>query len=552
MKHLFLLPLLLIICITTNAANDITLQTKAKHITVYPNTAEISRSTNFNFEKGIQNIVFDSLTPYLLSNSIQAQGYGDFVILDVKFSMRQPNPLDQTQKPLPLQIQKEIKFLQDSIRLKTYTQQEFNNQLEVLQLEKNILLNNQLVRGNGGDTIPELKQTMDFFRIKLNDINTQIIEVNRKEFPVNSEIQRMNTRLSELNSYNQRHNPTINRQAVPQITIQILGNKAGSGKMDLSYLVNNASWYASYDIRATDKEEIQLIYKANIQQNTGISWKNVEMTLSTLNPNQQYTKPVLPIWYTNYSQISTIETTNVCSQSRNQRRSKTDAPMTEDAEEYAIANNAWNYTQAVSSMLNVEYQINLNYNIPSDGQYHTLPMQNKKLGANFKYYAAPKLDNKAYLIAKITDWQTMDLLQGQTNIYFNGRFTGQTNIYPQSVKDSMELTLGRTNGIRINRKKISEKEEPQLVGSWATKTVHYQIIIKNNQARNIKLTLEDLIPHSTDENIEIKLIKDGNATFNKDNSHLLWDLSIASSQSKTIDYTFTVKYDKKKPLNLQF
>ena len=536
---------------TSLLANEETvIQTQANHITVYTNTAEISRNAEFSLIKGRQTIVFDSLSPSLLSNSIQAQGFGDFIILDVQFRMKQPDPLNPSANQLPPRIQKEIILLQDSIRIIGYTTQDYLNQLEVLNTEKSLLLNNQLIKGNGGDTIPELKQTLEFFRNKLNNINSEILRLTREIYPYNQEIARMNNRLNSLKSYNKTHNLTPVKQAVPQILVEIIAENNSNGKIELSYLVNNAGWYASYDIRASDKEDIYLIYKANVYQNTGNNWEDVPLTLSTLNPQQQYSKPILPIWYTSYTPV-------YVNQNRPETKKEYSAKprsqgSTIDMEEERLSGSAWQYTQAMASMLNVEYKINLDFNIPSDGQYHTVPLQNKKLGSEFTYYAAPKLDNKAYLMASITDWQNLDLLQGQANIYFNGRYTGQTTIYPYTAKDSLELTLGRANGIILDRKRLEGEEKPQLVGSWVTQTEKYQITIRNNNTASVKLKIEDIIPHSTDKNIEIKLISYNEAKFNDKNSHLNWDLELPANSSKTIEFEYSIKYNKDEDINLVF
>jgi uncharacterized protein (TIGR02231 family) len=336
------------------------------------------------------------------------------------------------------------------------------------------------------------------------------------------------------------------RQAVPQVVVSIIAETAGSGNIEISYLVSNAGWYASYDIRTSDDEEIQLIYKANVYQSSGISWNKVPLTLSTLDPQQQFNKPILPTWYLAYTPVYNTQLA-----SKEERR-----PSREAQEEMIQLDNtgasgySYQYTQAISSMLNIEYQINLDFSIPSDGQYHTVPIQNKKLGSDFKYYAAPKLDPKAYLIAQITDWQKMDLIQGQANIYFNGRYTGQTTIYPNTSKDSMELILGRTNNIIIERKQLDNDEKPQIVGSFITQTLSYQITIRNNNQRSIELELEDMIPYASDKDIVVKLLSQSGANFNEDNAHLRWDLNLAAGQSKTLEFSFSVKYDKSKPINL--
>lgn len=547
MRHLILTLLGLCSVFAIYGAGETVLQTKPKEITVYTSSAEITRTSDFIFKNGLQVIVFDSLSPNLLSNSIQIQGDGDYVILDVKYRLKQPDPLKNKPTAFPPRILNEIRLLEDSIRIMSYTIRDYQNQIEVLQAEKNILLNNQLVKGNGGDTIPELKQTLEFFRVKLNNINSEILRLTKELHPYNKEAERMAQRLTDLKQYNQNNNNGNSNQPIPQVLVQIIGNGNGKGNLELKYLVNSAGWHASYDLRASDNQDVKLVYKANVYQNTGKDWQNVPLTLSTLNPLQQYSKPVLPIWYASYTAIVNYESDRKREQRPVSESMQLDEPTTAGQSSYA-----YNYTQAVANMLNIEYRINLDYNIPSDGQYHTVPIQNKSLKTDLDYYAAPVMDKKAYLIASIVDWQDLELLQGQANIYYNGRYTGQTTIYPHTSNDTMELTLGRTNGIVIEREKLDSDEKPQLVGSWVTQIITYRIKVRNNQPTNVNLKLEDYIPHSNDKDIVVKLLKDSNAKFDENNSHLTWDISLNAGETKEIEFSFSVKYDKEKPLNMVF
>ena len=49
-----------------------------------------------------------------------------------------------------------------------------------LKLEKNMLLNNKLMKGES-DTIPVLIEAMSYFRLKLNDINAVLLKEKIKK-----------------------------------------------------------------------------------------------------------------------------------------------------------------------------------------------------------------------------------------------------------------------------------------------------------------------------------------------------------------------------------
>ncbi|MEA1872898.1 MAG: DUF4139 domain-containing protein [Bacteroidota bacterium] len=543
MKRIILLTSLISAMIICQAQPETILQTKPDRITVYTSAAEIHRTEKFSLSKGMQQIVFDSLSPQINANSLQVSGKGNFTILDTHFRMHQINPLNAN-STLPPKIQSAIDALEDSIRLVSYSLRPITDQLEVLNMEKNLMLNNQLVRGNGGDTIPELKQTMHFFRDKLNDINNQKFSLEKEKYPIDKKLAAMNSRLNKLITYNQRNENQV-QQAVPQIVVQVIGNQSATAELEISYLVNNAGWSPSYDIRAKDDESISLIYKAKVYQNTQKNWDDVKLTLSTANPQQHHQKPSLPIWYLNYNQQY-----RAIYNEGHKRESRIPTAAQNISQTNEVATYTNQFVEQTANMLNLSYDIDLSFSISGDGTQHTVPVLNKTLGSEFTYYAAPAMDRNAFLLAKITDWKDVELLSGQANIYFNGKYNGLTQLYPQNVNDSIEIPLGKSQRVSIDRKKISEETENTLVGSFVKKTIEYEIKINNLSNQTINLILEDRIPLSNNDDIEVKLLKSDGAEFNEKNAHLTWDLTIPANQKKTIKFSFCVKYDSKQNLNI--
>ena len=55
--------------------------------------------------------------------------------------------------------------------------------------------------------------------------------------------------------------------------------------MRIRYMVDQATWDPSYNIRADGKGGVKVEYDASIQQQSGEDWTNVAMTLSTASPS---------------------------------------------------------------------------------------------------------------------------------------------------------------------------------------------------------------------------------------------------------------------------
>ena len=76
---------------------------------------------------------------------------------------------------------------------------------------------------------------------------------------------------------------------------RILANFAGAGgKIRLRYIVDNATWQPSYNVRVEGaRDKVTVEYLASIQQLSGEDWNNVQMTLSTATPSLVAKAPVL-------------------------------------------------------------------------------------------------------------------------------------------------------------------------------------------------------------------------------------------------------------------
>ncbi len=303
MKRIILSAVLMIIGIAIIKADDIKVKSKIANVTVFPSSAQVTRTASFNSGTGTSEIVFENVSPYLNTSSIQAKGKGNFTIIDVKFRYEQPEIILEPQTELSPKILRDIALLEDSLVYLNFDLTELASQIEAFNLEKSILLNNQLVKGNGGDTITELKATMEYFRLRIADINTQIQKLKKQEFEMRKKLNRMNTRLDDLRAYNSQNNPTPPyKSPIPQIVVTITSDVAiSAGGLEISYMVTNAGWSPTYDLKTIGIDQpVQLVYKADVWQNTGESWDAVKIKLSTITPSANNVKPVLPVFYLSY------------------------------------------------------------------------------------------------------------------------------------------------------------------------------------------------------------------------------------------------------------
>ncbi len=537
----------------TFAANETLVNSKIKNVTVFLNGAQVFRNANFNLKKGINEIVFDSISSNINANSIQVKGKGNYVILDTKYKVFQPS-YSTTPPPIPLKIIKEMQQIQDSLDIVNFDLEELKYKKEVLELEKQLLVSNKSIKS---DSLPLLKDAMAFFREKYNNINSLIIKTKKDEYLVAKKRDALQTKLNNINTENSQTyvaKPTYQKY---QIVVTVSANDVTAGTMDVNYLVNEASWSPSYDLRATAiNAPIELSYKANVYQNSGENWDNVNLKLSTNNPNKSKVKPVLPVWYLNYYNPVTVYNEknkraytldNISSTSAG----KLSKEYEEKSDDLSPAQTSAFYATMNENLTNIEYSISIPYTIPSDGQNHLVAIKNEKLDAKYQYYMVPKLDKDAFLVANFKGFEELSLLPAKTNIYFEGTFIGETMLNPDVMGDSLAVTLGRDERISIRRKMLNKEEKGEFLGDEMMKTFTYELMVKNNRANNVEIIIEDQIPVASLDEIKVLLLESGKSTYTKENGMLSWSFNLLAKESKKIEFKYSVKHDKDKQLVLK-
>jgi uncharacterized protein (TIGR02231 family) len=319
--------------------------------------------------------------------------------------------------------------------------------------------------------------------------------------------------------------------------------------LDVNYIVSNAGWTPIYDLRASDtKSPVQLSYKANVFQGTGEEWKNVKLTLSTANPTLGGLKPELYAWYLNFYQP-------VYSYRDDKRKSGAvmrSAPAQEDALQGMVAGvdvekdaeTTANFVSTIQTSLNTEFNIALPYTVGSSNKPTLVDIRNYEMKADYLYSVAPKLDRDAFLLARATGWEEFNLLPGEANVFFEGTFVGASYIDPNNIKDTLNVSLGRDKRIVVKREKLKDFSSRKLIGTNQRESYAYEIAVRNTKNEAIKIIVEDQVPVSQNNQIEVTVSEVGGSKYNKDSGKLIWELSLQPNETKKVTYKFEVKYPK--------
>ena len=563
------LILILVACLfgmQSFATDEYAVKSKIKSVVVYQQGAQIHRQGNYSVKKGITEIKISGVSSQIDPNTLQIKATGNIVILDSKHSIVYPEPIKQNpvSNEIPPKIKKEIYYLQDSLFDLSYDQTAVQNKMDVLNSQKRIIENNGTIKGQGkvNDSIPLLKDALKFYHAEMNRINADLLRLTREKTLLAKQQNRMNLRLNELNNYN-RNNQLVgpqNPEPIHTVTITVSAKEATSGRLNVTYLVQNAGWIPLYDLRSNNRAKtIELTYKAQVYQNTGIDWENTRLNLSTNNPYANKTKPTLNPWFLDYyiANNQGYNSNNDFNKSKRAESATSPGSLYSGEDEYAeeekdmdFAQTADQFVTTVEQLISVEYAIDLPYTVKSDNQKNMVLVKTSSLNTDYLYYTVPKLDPGVFLIAQITDLDKLNLIPGKATIFHDGSYLGATYINPNTMRDTMDLSLGKTRNITVKRQLLKNETKEKIVGDKIVKTFAYQIEVRNLSKTSIELIVEDQVPVSRNPEIEIEIESISRGKLDEINGFVTWKDKIKAGALNKYELIYTVTYEKTKPLNL--
>lgn len=279
-RNISLLALLTMFCVQIFAQNSVekTVESTVKEVMVFSDGCRITKTQSVALEKGNTVLKFNKLTPYLDEKSVQVKVDQNAIVLSVNFQL---NYQSEKKKDESLDnLEKKIDGLSEKIKTEQIYCNIINDELTFLNA------NIKIAGSANGIQSPQLKETYAFYSEKIKELR---LDFQKKT-------NNIKILLEEKDKYQKQYNEIVNEEIFPEgeLFIKVEAPKAATYTFEVSYLANKASWTPSYDLIAKNTiSPIQLIYKAEVQQNTREDWKNAKIKLSSSAPQHSGTAPEL-------------------------------------------------------------------------------------------------------------------------------------------------------------------------------------------------------------------------------------------------------------------
>ena len=164
--------------------------------------------------------------------------------------------------------------------------------------------------------------------------------------------------------------------------------------------------------------------------------------------------------------------------------------------------------------------------------------------ADYEYFCIPKINNDAFLVAHITDWEKYNLLEGEASVFFEDTYIGKTLLDVRYAADTLSLSLGRDKQVSVKREKIKDYTEKQFIGSKKEETKAWKTTVKNNKMQPVNLVIIDQVPVSTVEEIGVEVKEKSGAALNAETGEVNWKTRLNPNQSRDFSLMYVVQYPK--------
>lgn len=499
-----------------------------------------------------------------------------------------------------------LEALADSLDFYTNIIGETDTWIKILNERLDFLKANQNISGKQEATnLESLKSLNEYYGETLKHLNLEILDKERSKTVYENKIRKLNNELNSLKS----------NKELPSGSIEITIDKNSNQKSPLliSYLVENASWHPSYDIRYTGSDNpIKIYYKANVIQNTGVDWKDIDLIFSTAKSNESAQIPILNSWYLHFyfPELAQALQGRVAGVSVNPSKINVAEGMSDkvmirgsssidsndnplyvvdgvpkgnkydvnpnDIESIKVLKDASSTSlygaRAANGVIlittkkekssaplsiisknetSIEYSVDVRQTILSNNKQNSIIYKNAELDALYEFHCIPKLSEKVYLIGKIHDWFKADLSEGEANIYMENSFVGKSRINTVQFSDTLELSFGIDNNISVKREKLKYFSETQFIGPNKKENLSWKISVRNNKSYPIELKVFDQIPISTTKEIQVEAIELFGGKLDESSGNVSWILELNSNETKDLILTYSVKYPKSKRIILE-
>lgn len=521
--------------INHNQTMSKTVDTRICQVTVYEKQALIIRRGVVQLSGEEQELVIAQLPVTLVEESIRVKNNRTTVgLLRVRTERTQDT---EQENPELSELTKRIGRLDEQKR-------HLQDVLTLLNLKRNFVKNlssqymERLTRAHNPEPLDlnKIKDLMGFVDQQYSNLSREIAQQEHESRQLEKQLQVLRGQQQQLD--------TPGTQESFQIIITLESSVVGELELEVSYVVNQASWIPLYDLRLNPtNQKIQLSYLAQIKQSSGENWQGVALSLSNAKPGLGMALPTLPPWYIDGQEAASP---------KQQEKSGTillDQAITMpypgtiitpealmDMELEPCDTQGANVEVSKQGSI-VNFDVSNSLHIESGSAIHKTNIFTQDYPCHAEYIVMAQLTNLAYLQVTLTNpLNGVTLLPGQVNIFRDNTFMGTAQLQKTSPGQQFTLNLGIDEGLKVERNLVERQVDECRI------TYAYSIVITNLRDRQAEVRVIEQLPVSLNQQIKVNLTNSEPQNQMSEKGVLEWSITLLPQAEQKLYYQFTVDY----------
>ncbi len=519
---------------------------KVVAVTVYQNTALVTREVTLPEAAGLTEVVVSPLPPQTMQSSLYAEGGDGIRVLSARYRTR----------AIAEDTREEVRRLE--AQLKDLARKQAQLQAD----HKASQQNGQFLTKLEGFTSGALNHLSDKGQLDSEKVIAlaKFVQEDRtrrakEEVALGQQLEL----LQEQTEFARRQLAEVSGGGVrtERDAVVVIDKKAGAGTVRLNYLVGQANWRPQYKLRAPakDGEKVAVEYLAAVEQQTGEDWSDVTLSLSTAQPLLNAAPPDLralevsvggpgvgfgvqtegrPNRPPGNAPVPSQPTAgggpggggmpaqsaylrDLDRQSQELRAQATFNYTQKKAAEGAdLANSAAaleqfkdllvssddvakNRLTAIADSVardgpSVTFHLKGRLSLPSRSDEQVLEVARLELAPKFYYKAVPVLTQNVYRLADLVNTSEHVLLPGEATMYLGTDFVGQTRVPLVAIGKPFTVGFGVDPQLQVSRTLLDKGRTTQ--GGNQVLRFDYRILLSSYKDKPVQVQVWDRMPHA--------------------------------------------------------
>jgi len=512
-------------------------------VTVFPDRARVLRRGRVKLEPGEHHLDFSGLPMTLLADSVRASGRGSARARLLGVGVRVQNYLEtpaETVRELEAKIQAATDADAD-LAARAEVLDKAQKALDGLAAQSDMFARGLALRDR---STSDQGAVFDFITERSFTLQAEILTIARERRGLAQEIDRLKRELAQRKGARPRQRYTA--------TVEVEVTAAGELDLELTYIVQPASWQALYDLRLAETD-IAATYLAEITQSTGEDWTDVSLTLSTARPALALVIPELDPWYVGPRPAPVIRPQMMAAPMAASRAMAGGAGMADEAfaaeapaEEAFLELPSAAVSEAGAALT---YQIPGRASIPSGppngGESRKVTVASFNLLPQLDVITAPRHEPVGYRRARARNDSPYTLLPGTAQLFEGDDYLGATRLDLVAPGQEIALALGADERIRIERKLAARDVDKTLLADRRRIRSKFRIEVENLRDVPQVVVVRDQLPVSRHEQIKIKLeAAEPRPAKHSELNQLEWKLTLEKGARQVIQFEYSVEFPR--------